>query len=96
MTYATVSNFVKRRKALVAFSLLVVVYLGAGIAFREYRMDPENGYYSTHLPSAARPPSIASTPEEAIEQLKGDLFTEPNLLERFFMPAEWLFRQTGY
>ena len=96
MTYATISNFVKRRKGLVAFSLFVVAYLGAGIAFREYRMDPENEYYSTHLPSAARPISISSTPEEAMEELGGYLFRGPNLMERIFIPAERFFRMTGY
>lgn len=90
------ASFVKKRKFLTATLLIVITYLGAGIAFREYRMNPENEYYSTHLPSAPRPTSIASTPEEAIEQLTGDLFREPNLIERIFIPAERLFRLTGY
>ena len=90
------ASFVNRRRLLVAALLIVVVYIGAGIAFREYRMNPENEYYSTHLPSAAHPSSISSTPEEAIEELGGYLFREPSLLERAFIPAEKLFRLTGY
>jgi hypothetical protein len=90
------ASFVKKRKLLIAILLIVIVYLGAGIAFREYRMNPQNEYYSTHLPSAARPTSISSTPEEAMEELGGYLFREPNLIERIFTPAERLFRLTGY
>jgi hypothetical protein len=96
MPKSDVASFVKKRKFLIGMLLIVIVYLGAGVAFREYRMNPENEYYSIHLPSAVRPPSIASTPEEAMEQLTGDLFREPNLIERIFMPAEWVFRLTGY
>jgi hypothetical protein len=96
MEKSDLASFVKKRKFLVGMLLIIIVYLAAGVAFREFRMNPENKYYSIHLPSAVRPPSFASTPEEAFEQLTGDLFREPNLIERIFMPAEWFFRLTGY
>jgi len=96
MTEATISKFVKRRKGLVAVSLLIVAYLGAGVAFREYRMDPKNEYHSTYLPSAGPSDTIVSSAEEAVEKLTGDIFRKPTLMERIFTPAESIFRFIGY
>lgn len=90
------ASFVKKRKFLTALVLLVIVYFAAGVAFREYRMDPKNEYYSIHLPSAARPTQIYSNPEEAVEALHADLFREPNPMERIFKPAEWFSRLIGF
>ena len=96
MPDATISTFVKRRKVLVVFSLLIVAYLGAGVAFREYRMDPKNEYHSRYLPSAGTSDFIASSPEEAMEKLTRNMFREPSLMERIFTPAESIFRFIGY
>ena len=85
-----------KKKIIAVVVLILVAYIGAGIAFREYRMNPENKYHSNYLRSAPRPPSNGKASKEAWEQLSSELFRDPNLTEIFFMPAERLFRVIGY
>jgi len=87
-----VRGFFKKWKLLIAALIVVVAYLGAGMVFREYRMNPKNKYYGTYLPSST--PTVSHSEEET-EKIMDAMFRNPNLMERIFSPAEWVFRIVG-
>lgn len=68
---------------------IATFYFGLAIVFREYRMNPNNRYYGSYLPSAT---PLISTSEEESKKINEALFGKPNLLERIFTPAEAVFR----
>jgi len=94
MSETAITAWIKKHRIACISVLVFVIYLGSGMAFRAYRMNPENEYPSVYLPSAAQTTITADSEEEAVEHLT-DLFREPTLLERIFIPAEWFFRLTG-
>jgi hypothetical protein len=70
---------------LTALVLITIIYFGAALAFRAYRMDPNNSYYGFYLPSAT--PTFSTTAEES-NRITHALTREPTLLELIFRPAE--------
>jgi hypothetical protein len=83
-----------RWKKIVALILTIgALYFGGAFAFRMYRMDPENEYYGSHLPSAM--PLTSNNEEEFMKVVEG-LTREPSFLERLFGPAEAIFRWSGF
>lgn len=89
MTNPDVRGFFKKWKLLITALGVVVAYLGAGMVFREYRMNPKNKYYGTYLPSST--PTVSHSEEET-KKIMDAMFREQNLMERIFTPAECVFR----
>ena len=77
------------KKAFLAFVLLTFIYIAGAISFRAYRMNPKNEYYGFYLPSAT--PTMSTTEEET-NRITHAMTREPTLLEKIFLPAEFVFR----
>ena len=77
---------------LMALVLITIIYFGAALAFRAYRMDPSNQYYGFYLPSAT--PTHSTSVEES-DKIIHALTREPTFLERMFYPAEFILTAIG-
>jgi hypothetical protein len=82
----------KKKIYLMAIVLITIIYFGAALAFRAYRMDPRNQYYGFYLPSAT--PTHSTTVEES-DKIIHALTREPKFLERMFYPAEFVLTSIG-
>ena len=70
---------------LMALVLITIIYFGAALSFRAYRMDRSNQYYGFYLPGST--PTFSTTVEES-DRITHALTREPTLLELIFRPAE--------
>jgi hypothetical protein len=80
------------RKICLLVCVTILIYLGTGLAFREYRMNPSNGYYGFYLPSST---PTKSGSEEETKRIIDALTRRPTLMERVFEPAEFIFNLIG-
>ena len=83
--YTPKSKARSKKIYLMALVLITIIYFGAALAFRAYRMDPSNQYYGFYLPGAT--PTFSTTVEES-DRITYALSRSPTLLELIFRPAE--------
>ena len=79
-------------KKIYIFVAVIVIYFGAALALREYRMNPSSQYYGNYLPSST---PAKSTSEEETERMINALTRKPTFLEKLFEPAEFIFNLIG-